>query len=56
MIKKGFKSDLVDLFVITDMKRVKADEAGHYLEADELSLTQDYLEDAISKEFNFEWN
>ena len=56
MLSKNFKTSLIDLFVIYDMKRIKADEAGHYIEADECSAWQDYFEEAIAKEFNFEWN
>lgn len=56
MIAKSFESKLMALWEVTDSKRVKAKEAGWTGLADELSSTQDYLEIAIGREFNFEWN
>lgn len=56
MISKGYPNSLIDLFYITDNKRVKAEEAGLFVEADQLSKTEDYIEDVICEEFNIKWN
>ena len=56
MLKKSFEGKLMDLWIVTDDKRVKAEEAGWRAQADELSITQDYLEQVIGNELNIEWN
>lgn len=44
MLQRKYSQKLTELFYITDMKRVKAEESGYYVEADDLNKTQDYLE------------
>ena len=56
VFKKSYKQKLLELFYITDMKRVKAEETGNMVEADELWQTQDYLDIVIGDELNVEWN
>ncbi len=56
MIIVSSKNKLTDLFYIADRKFVKADESGLKLQAKKFSQARDYIEDAISEEFNIEWN
>ena len=46
---------LIDLWSLTERKRIKANEQGRYIERDELNSVLDYLDIAIANEFNYEW-
>ena len=56
MEDKIFQIKLFDLFYITDLKRVKADESGFNIARDQLIRTTDYLESVIAEELYIEWN
>lgn len=56
MEDKIFQIKLFDLFYITDLKRVKADELGLNIDRDKLIRTTNYLEDVIKDELHIEWN
>ena len=56
VFKKSYKQKLLELFYITDMKRVNAKDSGLYVKANELCQTQDYLDIVIGDELQIEWN
>ena len=56
MEDKVFQRKIFDLFYITDLKRVKADESGLNIDRDKLIRTTNYLEDVIKDELHIEWN
>lgn len=47
---------IVDLWQVTDDKRVKAGKLKLYNQRAELESTLNYLDIAIGNEFNYEWN
>lgn len=55
MKNKILTNKLFDLFFITDLKRVKADEAGYSYTRDELINTLGYIDEVIADELDIEW-
>ncbi len=56
MKKLQLANKFIELFYVTDCKRVKAGERGYYVEAYEHILTLDYLDRVIARELDVELN